>query len=166
MEWLGKESKIVDLFKKYKYFIVIVLFGVFLMMIPEEKEVSVPEEENIKYPFNNLQLSLEDILSKIEGAGKVNVLLTEYSGAETIYQTDEDESCTSESSDKRKNTVIISDGSRNETGLICRIISPQYKGAIVVCQGADRATVRLAIVEAVSKVTGLSSNQISVLKMK
>lgn len=35
----------------------------------------------------------------------------------------------------------------------------------MVCQGADNAAVRLAIVEAVSKVTGLGANRISVLKM-
>jgi stage III sporulation protein AG len=39
-------------------------------------------------------------------------------------------------------------------------------GAIVLCQGADVPSVRLAIVDAVSKVTGLVANQISVLKMK
>ena len=39
-------------------------------------------------------------------------------------------------------------------------------GAIVVCQGGDNATVRLAIIEAVSNVTGLGADKISVLKMK
>jgi len=36
----------------------------------------------------------------------------------------------------------------------------------VVCQGADRAGVRLAVVDAVKSVTGLSSDRITVLKMK
>ena len=41
-----------------------------------------------------------------------------------------------------------------------------FAGAIVVCQGADNAEVRLRIVEAVSAYTGLGSNRIMVLKMK
>ena len=41
-----------------------------------------------------------------------------------------------------------------------------YTGAVILCQGADSATVRLQIVEAVSVYTGLSSNKIMVLKMK
>ena len=42
----------------------------------------------------------------------------------------------------------------------------QYLGVIVVCEGADSPAVRLAIVEAVSDVTGLGADRISVLKMK
>lgn len=39
-------------------------------------------------------------------------------------------------------------------------------GAVILCQGADAAEVRLHIVEAVSAFTGLGSNRILVLKMK
>lgn len=41
-----------------------------------------------------------------------------------------------------------------------------FTGAIILCQGADAAEVRLHIVEAVSAFTGLGSNRILVLKMK
>lgn len=40
-----------------------------------------------------------------------------------------------------------------------------YMGAVVVCPGADRAEVRLRIVETVSAFTGLGSHQIVVQKM-
>jgi hypothetical protein len=39
-------------------------------------------------------------------------------------------------------------------------------GAVIVCQGADKPVVRLAIVEAVADATGLSTDTITVLKMK
>ena len=39
-------------------------------------------------------------------------------------------------------------------------------GALVVCDGADSASVRLAIIQAVSSLTGLGSNKIAVVKMK
>ena len=41
-----------------------------------------------------------------------------------------------------------------------------YTGAVIFCQGADSAAVRLQVVEAVAVYTGLSSNKIMVLKMK
>jgi hypothetical protein len=41
-----------------------------------------------------------------------------------------------------------------------------YQGAVVLCQGAADAAVRLAVVEAVSKATGLGADKICVLKMK
>ena len=166
MDWQLSGTKATDFIKKYKYAVLIVAVGIFLMMIPEEKAVQEENQEVVEQIHHDLQDSLEEILSKIDGAGKVNVLLTESSGPETIYQLDEDKTVASDTSDIRMETVIISDSSRDETGLICRILPPVYRGAIVVCQGADHAAVRLAIVEAVSKATGLSSNQISVFKMK
>ena len=61
--------------------------------------------------------------------------------------------------------MIITDYNRNESALVERVDPPQYLGAIVICQGADSAAVRLAVVEAVSKYTGLGADQIAVLKM-
>ena len=43
---------------------------------------------------------------------------------------------------------------------------PTYQGAVVVCEGAGSSTVRLAVVNAVSVLTGLSSDKISVVKWK
>ena len=42
----------------------------------------------------------------------------------------------------------------------------RFLGAVVVCQGADDPQVRLQVIDAVSKATGLRSNCIAVLKMK
>jgi stage III sporulation protein AG len=63
-------------------------------------------------------------------------------------------------------TVIITDAQRAQQGLVKQVNPPVYLGAVVVCQGADRASVRLAIVEAVANATGLGADKISVLKMK
>lgn len=45
-------------------------------------------------------------------------------------------------------------------------VYPTYQGALVVCDGAERASVRLAVTQAVSSLTGLGSNKIAVVKMK
>ena len=58
------------------------------------------------------------------------------------------------------------DNSRNERGLVIRTDPPKYLGAVVLCQGADSSVVRLAVIDAVSKVTGLGTDRICVLKMK
>lgn len=44
--------------------------------------------------------------------------------------------------------------------------APTYQGAIVVCQGADDPGVKLALVQAVASVTGLGTDQITVVKMR
>ena len=45
-------------------------------------------------------------------------------------------------------------------------IYPKFSGAIVVCDGADKASVKLMVLSAVSAATGLSSEKISVLPGK
>ena len=45
-----------------------------------------------------------------------------------------------------------------------RQVYPTYRGALVVCQGGDRADVKLAVTEAVSALTGLSSDRVTVAK--
>ena len=130
----------------------------------EEPEVqSQPAETQ---PPPELQDSLADILSRIAGAGKVEVLLTEAAGEQICYQTDEDISTGENASDMRRETVLVTNADREETGLVKQVNPPTYLGAIVLCQGADNATIRLSIVEAVMSVTGLSSDRITVLKMQ
>ena len=45
-------------------------------------------------------------------------------------------------------------------------IYPQYRGALVVCDGGNSDRVRLAVVEAVSALTGLGADKISVVQWR
>lgn len=163
MEKLTK--KLPKLLEKYKYALLIVLLGLCLLAIPGKKAALAPDVTEAAAVSNTTQAELETILATIQGAGKVRVMLTEAVGRQTIYQTDEDSDTGESSRSVRRDTVIVSESARGESALVVQVNPPQYLGALVVCQGADSAAVRLAIVEAVSKVTGLGANRISVLKM-
>ncbi|MBE6958536.1 MAG: hypothetical protein E7447_05235 [Ruminococcaceae bacterium] len=150
VKWIGK----------YKYLALIILVGVVLMLIPGKKEeTAIVPEVSVSPPSVSIREELEKILSNIQGAGRVQVMLTEKSGEQIVYQTD------TPSSD-REDTVIITGQDRVQSGLVQQILPPTYRGAIVLCQGADSPAVCLAVKEAVSKVTGLDTSEISVLKMK
>ncbi|MBQ2412882.1 MAG: hypothetical protein II313_05605, partial [Anaerotignum sp.] len=110
--------------------------------------------------------NLENILGQIAGVGKVKVLITEANGAETVYQTDENRSLSQDSENLKVETVIVKNADREDTGLIRFVSPPVYLGAIIVCEGGDSPTVKLSIVQAVSNVTGIPSDRITVLKMK
>ena len=168
MDMAGIKVKIADMVKKYKYAAIILAVGIVLMLVPVGRQEKAVSESNVQQieKEENMNTSLEKILSQIAGAGEVRVLLTLASGEETIYQTDNKLTQSEDNSSTQIDTITITDSDRNETGLVKQRISPVYRGAIVVCEGADSAKVRLAIVEAVAKVTGLSSDRISVLKMK
>ena len=162
MDWTAGRGYGLELIKKYKFVLLVLLAGIFLMFLPDAEETSPQPEPAAENVSPGLQESLSVLLSKVSGAGKVEVLLTQAAGEETIYQTDEDISV----DDVRREAVIITNSGKEETGLIRQINPPAYLGAIVLCQGADDANVRLAIVNAVMSVTGLTSDQITVLKMK
>ena len=154
--------------KKYRFPALILLLGILLMTLPtKEKKAAEPlQTEGSNISQTDLQGALEDILCLIQGAGKVRVLLTEAAGEQTLYQTDEDLQTNGESESIRQDTVLLTDSAREEAGLIRQIIPPVYQGAVILCQGADSAAVRLAIIQAVASATGLTSDKITVLKMK
>ena len=160
-------EKIQPFFKKYKYVIIILVIGLVLMLIPDMKTTDTNVQEKLpKATEPSLEERLETILSSVSGAGNVKVMLTIAEGEETFYQTNDDTSKNNEAESFKTNTVTITDAQRNETGLIKQVNPAIYKGAIIVCQGGDNPVVQLAIVDAISKITGLGANQISVLKMK
>lgn len=168
MDWISISSKWMDYIKKYRYVALVLLAGLILMGLPESKESQedVPQVAQQTGQPQSLQDSLAHILSQIEGAGKVKVLLTEAAGEEVLYQTDEDIAQSENTSDIRRETVLITDTQRSQNGLVRQVNPPQYQGAIVLCQGAGSPAVKLSIAEAVSDATGLTFDRITVLKMK
>lgn len=149
---------------KYKYVVLVLLIGILLMLVPKQvqSDVNIPQEEQSAVT-ESVAGKLERILSQVDGVGKVRVMLTEANDGEVRYQMDED---LSSDGSARRDTVIITDSSRAEEGLVRVTFAPVYRGAVVVCQGADSPQVRLAVTEAVVNATGLSSDRITVLKMK
>lgn len=159
MDWIARGR---ELATKYRYVLLVILLGIGLMLLPTGSKETATESTMVSTAQRNLQEELGELLAHLEGAGKVRVLLTEAEGERTYYQSDED----SRTDSTKTDTVLITGSDRAQTGLVQRIDPPKYQGAVVLCQGADRASVRLAVVEAVSNATGLPSNRISVLKLK
>lgn len=155
--------------KKYKYAALVLIIGLALMMIPGGKETDVSQPAaSVKETSAEdiLENKLSVLLTQVEGAGQVRVILTVSAGTETMYQTNDDISSSGDSSNARSDTVTVTDASRNQQGLIKQINPAIFRGAVIICQGADDPNVQLAMVDAVSKLTGLGANRISVLKMK
>lgn len=156
--------------KQYKFVLLILILGLVFMLFPsrsgtksntESTTVQIKEEQTA-----DAAAQLAQILSQIQGVGKVEVMLTILEGEKYIYQEDSDVTTNESGSTIRTETVVISHSDRSEEALISYIVPPKYLGAIIVCQGAEQASVKLAILDAVSKVTGLSVEHISIVKMK
>lgn len=123
----------------------------------------------------NLENELEDILYKISGVGKVDVMIT-YSETSKVVAMYDEKIRTSLTEEKDTQGAIRniqeSDTSKevimNEENnpITERIVMPTIEGAVVIAEGADNATVKTNIIQAVSAVTGLSTYKIQVFKMK
>ena len=169
-------SKLSVFLKKYKYAAVILLLGIVLVTIPSKKgskqeaETGQPTETVMEDDYTQtLQVQMEEMLSKIEGAGEVRVMLTLRRGSMTHYQSDVQWDVSEEDSQKRssedKKTVILSEGSAYDTLAVSTVEYPLFQGALVISEGAERASVKLDLIQAVAALTGLSSDKITVVKM-
>lgn len=123
----------------------------------------------------DLQAELEDILSKMDGIGKVDVLIT-YSQTSTVipmYSQTESSTITEENDSgggSRKqessnlNKEIVIDGENN--AITQTVMFPKVEGAIVIAEGGGNVTIKSNIIQAVSAVTGLATYKVQVFEMQ
>lgn len=149
---------------QYRWALLILMLGAILLLVPEQKTVQQPTtaEAETEPEMTDLETKLERILSQVAGAGEVHVMLTVQQSAETVYQADTTQSV---AGNLEAETVLTDQGSA-EVPIAVKVISPVYQGALVVAEGGDRASVRLGLMEAVASVTGLTADQITVIKLK
>ena len=150
---------------RFKYTILILLIGIGLMCIPFDTKSQSSEAHTPTAIELDLQIRLQEILACVEGVGQVSVLLSPETGVSHTYQTNTQSRISEDAEEHQYETVLMSGGGE-ENALISATHYPTYKGAVVVCQGADKASVKLAVIRAVSGVTGLGSDHITVIKMK
>ncbi|MEG2434810.1 MAG: stage III sporulation protein AG [Ruthenibacterium sp.] len=121
----------------------------------------------------NLETRLTDTLAKVDGAGKVRVMITLDTTGESVYAQNEQIAAETKGegeNNQQKNTresehVLVSTADRSETPLLETEWMPEIKGVAVVCEGGGDIVVEKRITELVAVVLGLSSNRICVTKM-
>ena len=126
----------------------------------------------------NLEQSLEDILSKIAGVGKVQVLITYSETSEVVAMYNEqytssntEETDTNggvrkiEQTDTNKE-IIYEEKNGEKTPITQKVIMPKIEGAIITAEGAENANIKTNIIQAVSAATGLATYRIQVFQME
>lgn len=153
---------------KYKYVLLVAALGALLLLWPGEKrtQAAPPEAEAVQTGVNvaETEAAMEEILGKIGGVGRVDVMLTLQSGSELVLAEEGSlrYSGDSRSPDnyERTNQPITDSGGV----VVTQEMYPRYRGALVVCDGGGSDSVRLQIISAVSALTGLGSDRIAVVK--
>ena len=160
-----------QLLRKYRIPLLVFLLGVVLALVPGRAKKAgaqqlTTETADTVFDLSAVQKQMEALLSAIDGAGRVRLMLTLSSGERVVYQTDSRTVTASGSTTQETETVFRQSGGSEKEPAVQSVVYPQYQGALVICDGAERASVRLAVIQAVSSLTGLGSNKIAVVKMK
>ena len=161
-----KKEELLAFFGKNKFAVLIALLGLLLILIPfgkrENKEASL--KAGSEFDLSDAENRLESILERGNGVGRVKVMLTLEKTSETLYVTEGSVSKSENGSDEKTEISRISSSS-GEQPLIREQRSPVYRGALILCDGADDPRVRLWVTEAVGSLLGIGSDRISVKRM-
>lgn len=165
--------------------LILLLSGILLLVIAipsqpssrnteEETKTAVSIEE--EGYTGKMEKKLEQILSEIEGAGEVDVMITLESTAEKIIekdrasQTDTTRESGSQNGTRSSETTSTSETSvyGNATGqeepYVSKEISPKVQGVLVVADGGDKAVVQQNIMEAVQALFDIDTHKIRIMK--
>ena len=154
---------------KYRYVLLVVLVGAVLLLLPTGGGARAQPDGTaagvaLDYDPSELEARLEAVLSRVEGAGEVEVVLTVRSGPRQVLAEDRTQEREGDRESGESTTVLLSRGSAGEETVAVEQRSPQFRGALVVCSGGDDPAVRLTLTQAVSAVTGLGADRISICK--
>ena len=153
---------------RYKYAILVGMIGVSLLLWPSGRNERIPETQTFTQRSQDLQRELEEILSTMSGVGQARVLLTVDSDGERQLAQDTElmysgDTASPEEYSKRSETILVDGASGDET-VVTKTVYPTYRGALVVCQGGDRPEIQLKVTKAVTALTGLSADRVTVAK--
>lgn len=125
-----------------------------------------------------LENRLEDILSRMEGAGEVSVMITLESSAEKIVEKDTERNKetveegdsqggtrTTQNEEYREEAVYGGNGNEeSRSPYISKELSPKIGGVVVIAPGGDNAVVVKNITEAVQALFGIDTHKIRIVK--
>lgn len=180
MSDISKKIANLNIVKKIKNIkhIEFIILGIFICVIvliflsTTSFKASSKTSESIDYS-TFLENKLEKVLSNINGAGDVSVMVTVDSSAELIIATSKEEKTTSSSSSNSESsntttveTPILITENGVTSPLVLQEIMPDVLGVIVVAQGANDAKIRLELLKAVQSVLNIEISCIEIFVHK
>lgn len=185
-----------SLIKNKNNLLIMVLIGVLFLVInlPVENDSKSKQTDNISDTMSGqtiyesqdelqeycsyLEEKLEDSLSKLEGAGRVEVMISMKSSEEKIVEKDQavTRSGTLEtdsqggsreisSFDSNESTIHSSTGSDSQPYVV-KVLQPEVEGIMVIAEGAGNGSVSKNISDALQALFGIEAHKIKVVKME
>ncbi|MBQ8596243.1 MAG: stage III sporulation protein AG [Lachnospiraceae bacterium] len=138
---------------------------------------SIREDDMLSYAAY-LESALEELLSDMDGAGRVKVMITMESSKETVLEKDvvslREGTTEVDSAGGSRNTTHISNqeetvfseaGSSLQTPYVKKVNAPRVQGVVVAAEGGQDTRVAKNITEAIQALFGIEAHKIKVVKM-
>ena len=176
---------IISWFKNFKgkkeQLLILAAAGILLLIfaMPETKTLT-SDKNDVEYEqsstaetdyVTSMEHRLEEILSKIEGVGNADVMITLASSSEKIIEKDVESRSSNSISDSEESSTndmseqsIYSNLTDSEVPYVKQELSPVVEGVLVVADGGDNAIVKQNITEVVQALFGVDTHKIRVMK--
>ena len=105
-----------------------------------------------------LENKLENVITKVKGAGNVEVVVTLEKGFEYIYLTEEETRNTSNGTVITTSTIVLVNGKP----VIIEEIYPVVKGIVVISSGAKDISVKMDILSIIQTVVEIDNSKINI----
>lgn len=109
---------------------------------------------------------MAEILSKVEGAGQVDVMLTYRQTEEKSIARNEVREESSDTLRTENTAILLEDGDGATQPLVLSESSPVVEGVVIAAQGADSPVVSAALNQAAQALLDVPAHKVAVLKMK
>lgn len=177
--WTAKLDKIKN--RKASDWLIVLLLGLLLLIaaIPDgagkkssfwgkgngrtEKNTECAETESGNWDAysSHLETRLENILEKMQGAGKVKVMITLKDEGEAVLGKD-----VKKNSESLEENTVLFDDADGTSPYVTKENAPEVMGVIVVAEGGSDTKTQARITEAVQAVLGIEVHKIRVLPME
>ena len=173
-QWKGKDLMLVIV-------IIGVLFAVLAIPATDDKEEDTTTEspaDTTVYDSGDyqeeLENQLEEILSKMDGVGKVKVMITLEASSKEVVEKDWSTSQSTNQNDmeiqtgtsvSKEETTVYADTNAGNIPYVIQEIYPEVEGVLVVAEGGDNSYVNLAITDAIQALFGIDVHKIKIVKM-
>ena len=143
---------------------IIILVSDFMPIDKTENKKS--EYVNISSYKEETEKEIEDILTKIQGVGRVKVMIT-FSGTEEYIFAEEIKASKSDKfSSQMQNEFVLIEKNGEKEALVSKVNNPEISGVVIVCDGGDSDKVCESVYRTVSTVLGIPTKNIYVTKLK
>lgn len=162
----SKKTSLIDKIKSNKklQYLIIMLIAVVIVIIFlsnfDYKKSDESSNELTNYIYN-LEKKLINTLSKVDGAGEVDVVLTIESGMETVLAMETITKTYSGGTETIETPIIV-----NGKTVIVKELYPKVVGVLIVAEGANKISVISKLQQATVSLLDINLNQIEILTMK